>query len=212
MKLYTRTLDLVSYEDTWTAMRDFTLARRDDTADEVWLLEHSAVYTLGLSGNTRHILRRNAIPIVHSDRGGQVTYHGPGQLVAYLLFDLKRLGIGIRSFVRTIEQAVIDLLAAHNITANRRAGAPGVYVAERKLAALGLRVRRGCTYHGLALNVNMDLAPFADIDPCGYPQLQITQLRDLGLDGEPRQWGLLLADELVRLFGYEQVVPRDDPP
>ena len=122
MKLYTRTLDLVSYEDTWTAMRDFTLARRDDTADEVWLLEHSAVYTLGLSGNTQHILRRNAIPIVHSDRGGQVTYHGPGQLVAYLLFDLKRLGIGIRSFVRTIEQAVIDLLAAHNITANRRAG------------------------------------------------------------------------------------------
>ena len=187
-------------------MRDFTDNRDADALDEVWLLEHPPVYTLGLSANTRHILKRGTIPVVHSDRGGQVTYHGPGQLVTYLLFDLKRLGIGIRSFVNTVEQAVIDLMAAHDIAALRRAGARGVYVAERKLAALGLRVRRGCTYHGLALNVDMDLAPFADIDPCGYADLEVTQLRDLGLMGAPHDWGILLTNEISRLFGYEGVV------
>jgi len=166
-------------------MQAFTDARTPETTDEVWLTEHAPVYTLGLAGRPEHLLRANAIPILKVDRGGQVTYHGPGQLVVYLLIDLRRLRLGVRQLVEAIESAVIKLLDSYGIEAYGRRDAPGVYVnrdgREAKIAALGLKVRNGCTYHGFALNLDMDLAPFDDIDPCGYRGLAVTQLRDLGV-------------------------------
>ena len=166
-------------------MQAFTDARTPYTTDEIWLTEHAPVYTLGLAGRPEHILRANAIPILKVDRGGQVTYHGPGQLVVYLLIDLRRLRFGVRQLVEAIESAVIKLLDSYGIEAYGRRDAPGVYVkrdgVEAKVAALGLKVRNGCTYHGFALNLDMDLAPFDDIDPCGYRGLAVTQLRDLGV-------------------------------
>jgi len=166
-------------------MQAFTDARTPETTDEVWLTEHAPVYTLGLAGRPEHLLRANAIPILKVDRGGQVTYHGPGQLVVYLLIDLRRLRLGVRQLVEAIESAVIKLLDSYGIEAYSRRDAPGVYVnrdgREAKIAALGLKVRNGCTYHGFALNLDMDLAPFDDIDPCGYRGLAVTQLRDLGV-------------------------------
>lgn len=174
-------LGLVDYESTWHAMQIFTAARGPDTSDELWLLEHPPVFTLGLAGKREHILRTSDIPIVPVDRGGQVTYHGPGQLVAYLLLDLKRRGYGVRELVSRMEQAVIDLLADYGIEGTRRAKAPGVYVADKKIAALGLRIKHGMSYHGLALNVDMDLAPFSHINPCGYEGLEVTQLKALGV-------------------------------
>ncbi|MCL6556694.1 MAG: lipoyl(octanoyl) transferase LipB [Burkholderiales bacterium] len=179
--LVVRRLGRVEYSTTWQAMQAFTAQRGPDTADELWLLEHPPVFTLGLAGRRSHILRASDIPIIASDRGGQVTYHGPGQIVAYLLLDLRRRGYGVRELVQRMEQAVIDLLADYGIEGRRRDKAPGVYVAEKKIAALGLRIRQGRSYHGLALNVDMDLAPFTWIDPCGYPGLEVTQLRDLGV-------------------------------
>jgi lipoyl(octanoyl) transferase len=173
-----RSLGRVDYEPTWRAMRDFTAARGSDTPDEIWLLEHPPVFTLGMAGKREHLLLDIGIPVVPIDRGGQVTYHGPGQIVAYLLLDLKRLGYGVRELVRRIEQAVIDVLARQGVVAGRLAGAPGVYVDGAKIAALGLRVKNGCTYHGLALNVDMDLAPYRAINPCGYAGMAVTQLRD----------------------------------
>ena len=178
-------------------MQDFTAARDAATPDELWLVEHPPVYTLGTAGRAEHVLDAGAIPLIHSDRGGQVTYHGPGQIVAYLLLDLRRRGYGVRELVRRIEQTVIELLAGYRIQAQRRAGAPGVYVSEAKIAALGLRVKHGCTYHGLALNVAMDLEPFNRIDPCGYPGLQVTQLRDLGVGDSMAAVGDRLADLLA---------------
>jgi lipoyl(octanoyl) transferase len=173
------------YTRTWRAMQAFTDARTPETTDEVWLTEHAPVYTLGLAGRPEHLLRANAIPILKVDRGGQVTYHGPGQLVVYLLIDLRRLRLGVRQLVEAIESAVIKLLDSYGIEAYARRDAPGVYVKrdgrEAKVAALGLKVRNGCTYHGFALNLDMDLAPFDDIDPCGYRGLAVTQLRDLGV-------------------------------
>jgi lipoyl(octanoyl) transferase len=163
-------------------MQVFTAARTADTPDELWLLEHPPVYTLGQAGKPEHLLRVTDIPVVCIDRGGQITYHGPGQLIVYTLVDLRRRGYGIRELVGRMEQAVIEVLAARGITAERMAGAPGVYVGGAKIAALGLRVKQGCTYHGLALNVDMDLTPFAAINPCGYPGLLVTQCRDLGLE------------------------------
>lgn len=168
-------------------MQAFTAARRPETPDELWLLEHPPVYTLGLAGRRDHILRVTDIPIVAIDRGGQVTYHGPGQIVAYLLLDLKRRGYGVRELVTRMEQAVIDLLAGYGIEGRRRDKAPGVYVAGKKIAALGLRIRHGMSYHGLALNVDMDLAPFTHINPCGYEGLEVTQLADLGVTESPEQ-------------------------
>jgi lipoyl(octanoyl) transferase len=162
-------------------MQDFTGGRTPDTPDEIWLLEHPPVFTLGLAGKGEHILRATDIPIVPIDRGGQVTYHGPGQLVAYLLLDLKRRGYGVRELVHRMEQAIIDLLADYGIEGTRRDKAPGVYVEGRKIAALGLRIKHGMSYHGLALNVDMDLAPFSHINPCGYEGLEVTQLRSLGV-------------------------------
>ncbi|MGY0797481.1 lipoyl(octanoyl) transferase LipB [Lysobacter sp. A286] len=168
------------YEPVWRAMQAFTDARDGDTDDELWLVEHEPVFTLGQAGKSEHVLAAGDIPVIHVDRGGQVTYHGPGQLVLYPLLDLRRLKIGVREYVCRIEQSVIDTLADWNITAVRRAGAPGVYVAGAKIAALGIRVRRGCTFHGLALNVDMDLSPFQRINPCGYAGLQVASMVDFG--------------------------------
>ncbi|MGH8678932.1 MAG: lipoyl(octanoyl) transferase LipB [Burkholderiales bacterium] len=180
--LTVRRLGIAPYEQIWHKMQEFTATRTPTTPDEVWLLQHPPVYTLGIAGRTEHLPRHaNAIPVLKVDRGGQVTYHGPGQLVLYALIDLRRMGIGVRALVRTLEQSVIDLLAEYAIHAQRRHGAPGVYVDDAKIAALGLRIRNGCSYHGLSFNVEMDLAPFSDIDPCGYAGLRVTQARDLGI-------------------------------
>jgi lipoyl(octanoyl) transferase len=180
-----RALGRTEYEPTWRAMQVFTSARAQDAPDEIWLTEHPPVYTLGLAGRREHLLRDNGIPTVKVDRGGQVTYHGPGQLVAYLLFDLRRRRLGVRPMVRAIEAAVIEWLDSLGISAFGKPTAPGVYTmlsgTEAKIAALGLRVAGGCTYHGLAVNIAMDLAPFNDIDPCGYRGLAVTQLADLGV-------------------------------
>jgi lipoyl(octanoyl) transferase len=186
-------------------MQAFTDGRATDTPDEIWLTEHAQVYTLGLAGRRDHLLRDNGIPVVHTDRGGQVTYHGPGQLVVYLLLDLRRARLGVREMVRRIEGAVITWLASHGIAAYGKSSAPGVYVprdgGEAKIASLGLRVRNGCTYHGLAVNLDMDLGPFSDIDPCGYPGLRVTQLADFGIergvDEAGRELAPLLRDRLL---------------
>ena len=175
-----RRLGLAPYLPTWQAMQSFTAARGADTPDEIWFLEHPPVFTLGMNASRAHLLAPRDIPVVQIDRGGQVTYHGPGQLVVYPLVDLKRAGLGIRDFVGALERSVISLAARYQIDAECRRGAPGVYVDGRKLASIGVRVRRMGSYHGLALNVALDLEPFARINPCGYPGLAMTQLRDLG--------------------------------
>ncbi len=172
-------LGRVEYEPTWRAMQAFTAARTPDTPDELWLLEHPPVYTLGQAGKAEHLLHSTVIPVIAIDRGGQITYHGPGQLVLYTLVDLRRRGYGIRELVSRMEQAVIDMLAEQGVVGERRSGAPGVYVNHAKIAALGLRVKQGCTYHGLALNVDMDLTPFKAINPCGFPGLAITQCTEI---------------------------------
>jgi lipoyl(octanoyl) transferase len=193
-----RRLGRVEYAPTFAAMQEFTARRTDDTPDELWLCEHPPVFTQGLSGKAEHLLADVGIPVVQIDRGGQVTYHGPGQIVAYLLVDLKRRPYKVRELVQRIEQAIIDLLAAHGISAERRAGAPGVYVGDAKIAALGLRVKNGCTYHGMSLNVAMDLQPFQAINPCGYPGLRVTQLRDFGVERDTVEIGLDLAAQLEK--------------
>ena len=190
----------VPYEPTWHAMREKTLARAGDAgvnvADELWLVEHPPVFTQGQAGKPEHLLHDIGVPVVPIDRGGQITYHGPGQVVVYLLLDLPRRHLKVRELVTRIEQAVIDLLAGHGVTAQRRDGAPGVYVGDAKVAALGLRVRNGCCYHGVSLNVDMDLSPFAAINPCGYAGLAITQLRDLGVNLTPSEAGEALLEQL----------------
>ncbi len=178
------------------AMRRFTEERGPSTDDEVWLVQHRPVYTLGRAGDPSHILEPDGVPVIHSDRGGQVTYHGPGQAILYVLLDMVRARIGVRHLVYSLEQAVVDLLAADGIAGARRPNAPGVYVDNRKIAALGLRVRRGRSYHGLSLNVQMDLSPFSRIHPCGYSDLEVTQLADLGLDAEVDEAG----KELLKHF------------
>ena len=203
--LRVRRLGRVEYAPTFAAMQEFTATRTAETTDELWIVEHPPVFTLGQAGKPEHLLRDIGIPLVQIDRGGQVTYHGPGQVVIYLLLDLNRRQLKVRELVRHIEQAVIDLLAAHGVTAERHANAPGVYVAGAKIAALGLRIRRGCSYHGVALNVQMDLSPFAAINPCGYPGLAVTQTHDLGLALTPDT----AADELTRHL-LLQLQPTDD--
>ena len=193
-----RRLGRVDYEPTWHAMQEFTATRTPETPDELWIVEHLPVYTLGQAGKPEHILEDVGIPIVQIDRGGQVTYHGPGQVVIYLLLDLARLKIKVRELVTTIEQGVIDFLAAHGVAAERRAGAPGVYVGEAKIAALGLKIKNGCSYHGLSLNVDMDLYPFTAINPCGYAGLKITQTRDLGIPLTAHEAGERLSQHLLR--------------
>ena len=176
-----RTLGRTDYAQSWHAMQDFTARRQADTPDELWLTEHPPVYTLGLNRKDVRLPARDDIPLLLTDRGGKITYHGPGQLVIYLLLDLRRRDLGVRHLVERMEAAVIALLAQHGIAAQGRPGAPGVYVAAGKIAALGLRLKNGCCYHGLSLNVEMDLSPFAAIDPCGYQGLHVTQTRDLGI-------------------------------
>jgi lipoyl(octanoyl) transferase len=187
-------LGLIEYEIALKKMRDFTLQRDADTTDEFWLLEHPPVYTLGLAADAGHGPKAdNGIPVIQAERGGEITYHGPGQLVLYTLVDLARRGVKVKQFVAMLEQSVIDLLGGR---AQRKPGAPGVYVDGAKVAALGIRVSRGCAFHGLALNVDMDLAPFAAIDPCGYPGLAVTQTRDLGISGNVEMLGMRLSEIL----------------
>jgi lipoyl(octanoyl) transferase len=176
-----RRLGCAAYEPTWRAMQRFTDERGAETADELWLLEHPAVYTLGMAGQRVHLIAPGDIPIVQTDRGGQVTYHGPGQLVVYTLLDLRRAGLSVRGLVSALERAVIDYVGTFGIRAQARCEAPGVYVEGRKLASIGIRIRRGASYHGIALNVAMDLEPFTRINPCGYAGLAMTQLADLGV-------------------------------
>lgn len=172
---------LADYFSTWQAMKSFTLTRTKNTFDEIWLLQHPSVYTLGIAGKLEHLIQNNGIAVVRTDRGGQITYHGPGQIVAYLLLDIRRLKLGVRELVRKMEGAVIDLLQEYCIYTESRMESPGVYVGDAKIAALGLKIKNGCCYHGIALNVDMDLTPFSAINPCGYPGLKITQTRDLGI-------------------------------
>ena len=174
-------LGVVDYQATWHAMQAFTAQRGAETNDEIWLLQHPPVYTQGLAGKPEHLLTKPAIPVVKTDRGGQITYHGPGQIVVYVLFDLKRKGIGVKELVKRIEQSLIDVLQSYGIAAQRKLGAPGVYVKGAKIAALGLRVKNGCSYHGLALNVAMDLTPYGAINPCGYAGMEVTDLATLGV-------------------------------
>ena len=174
-----RHLGQVDYQATWERMQQFTHQRTAETADELWFLEHAPVFTLGMAGRREHLLAPGNIPVISTDRGGQVTYHGPGQLVVYTLIDLRRAGLGVRDLVTALEQSVIHYAATLGVTATARREAPGVYVAGRKLASVGIRIRRGCSYHGLALNVNMDLEPFERINPCGYAGLAMAQLADL---------------------------------
>ena len=192
-------LGLSEYIPTYEAMRRFTETRGPATPDELWVLEHPPVYTVGVAGRQEHFPIGTTIPIERIDRGGQITYHGPGQAIVYALIDLARRRLTVRAMVTAIEQAVIDALAAHDVGAGRRSGAPGVYVNGAKIAALGLRVRRGCCYHGVALNVNMDLAPFGAIDPCGYPGLAVTQTSELGVAAGTEALGLSLAQRIAQL-------------
>ena len=191
------------YEPVWRAMQAFTDARGAATTDEFWLLQHEPVFTQGQAGKAEHVLAAGDIPVIPVDRGGQVTYHGPGQIMAYTLVDLRRLGIGVRELVLRIEQSIIDTLAHWNIEAQRREGAPGVYVNEAKVAALGLRVRRGCSFHGLAFNAAMDLEPFHRINPCGYKGLAVTQVLDLGGPASLAVLQSTLVEELARQLGLQ---------
>jgi lipoyl(octanoyl) transferase len=195
-----RQLGQVEYEPTWRAMQAFTTDRNEATPDELWLCEHPPVFTQGLAGKPEHLLRDIGIPVVKIDRGGQITYHGPGQIVCYLLLDLKRSGLTVKTLVNRMEQAVIDLLAEYGVNAERLAGAPGVYVGDAKIAALGLKVKRNCCYHGLALNVAMDLSPFAAINPCGYEGMAVTQFSAFVPDVGMETVSAKLATQLQRLL------------
>ncbi len=197
-----RFLGKQDYCATWHAMQQFTAERNAATPDEIWLLEHAPVFTQGQNGKAEHILQADTIPIVQTDRGGQVTYHGPGQLIAYTLIDIKRKAFTIRQLVTKLEQAIIDLLAAYHIAATARRDAPGVYVAEKKICSIGLRVRRGCTYHGIAFNVAMDLNPFTHINPCGMSALKMTQFSALGGLTNVPETGRNLMQYLMKNLGY----------
>jgi len=204
-QLTIRQLGRTDYETTWHAMQRFTAERDDTTQDELWLTEHDAVYTLGLNRKDVRLASRDDIPLVLVDRGGKITYHGIGQVVIYLLIDLKRKSLNVRQLVNAIEGSIIDFLAAQNITANARTDAPGVYVDGNKIASLGLRVKQQCCYHGLALNVDMDLSPFSSIDPCGYKGMQVTQLRDLGVDRRTQEVGAELLKKLATKLAYTDI-------
>lgn len=210
-RLAIRHLGIRPYRPVYEAMSAFTAARHADWADEIWVLQHEPVYTLGLGGKLEHVLDPGAIPVVRTDRGGQVTYHGPGQLIIYTLLDLKRRNLTVRTLVSCLEQAVIDCVARTGIEALRVAGAPGVYVAGRKLAALGLRVRRGRSYHGLAVNVDGDLAPFTGINPCGYAGLPVTRLTDLGVNMNCEEFSGCLLPELCGLLDQAGKIPHRVP-
>lgn len=199
-QLLIRDLGLVDYVDIWQRMQQFTDSRDDSTPDELWLLEHEPVFTQGQAGKAEHLLFPGEIPVVQVDRGGQVTYHGPGQLVVYVLLNIKRRNLGVRQLVNLIEQAIVDTLAIHQINAYAKADAPGVYVDEKKIASLGLRIRKGCSFHGLALNVDMDLTPFQRINPCGYAGMQMIQTKDVGGPACMADAKQQLTHQLLRLL------------
>lgn len=201
----TRTLGLLDFQTVFEKMKTFTHTRTDLTMDEFWLLQHFPVYTLGLSGKPEHILDTDTIPVIQTDRGGQVTYHGPGQLIIYTLVNLHHLNLGIRSFVSLIEQAIIDLLADFDLNAYAKEKAPGVYINEKKIASLGLKVRKGYTYHGLSLNINMDLTPFNGINPCGYAGLQMTQLADFNINADFETLQEKMCQHLLDKIGYTTI-------
>lgn len=198
-----RHLGEVDYQKTWQKMQDFTNSRQQDTVDELWFLQHPPVYTLGKNGKLEHVLNPADIPVINSDRGGQVTYHGPGQIVVYTLLDLNRSQIGVRQLVTVIEQSIIELLDSYGVNSSARRDAPGVYVNDAKIAALGLRVRKGCSFHGLALNVDMDLEPFSRINPCGYKGLEVTQLKNLVTELEIKGVVDNLQQILLNNLSYE---------
>jgi lipoyl(octanoyl) transferase len=200
--LIVRDLDVVDYENTWGKMRDFTDSRTDKTIDEIWLLQHPPVFTQGLAGKPEHILNPHHIPVVQTDRGGQVTYHGPGQLVVYVLLDLKRKELHARNLVRQLEQTIIDSLATLSIYAQSRCDAPGVYVNQAKIASIGLRVRKGCSYHGIALNVDMDLTPFSYINPCGFHKMRMTQIKTLNPSATIDSIKKAFVPAFLKNFGY----------
>ena len=215
MSARVKRLGCVDYVRTWQAMRTFVQARMPAQDDEIWLLEHPPVFTQGLAGKREHILDAGDIPVVQTDRGGQVTYHGPGQLIAYVLLDLKRLGVGPRELVRRLESAILQTLQVYDLAGTRRAGAPGVYVEHAKVAALGLRLRNGYSYHGLSLNVALDLTPFARINPCGYQGLEVTSLARLGVKvGIPEVAATLVRALTQQLYGADaqttQAADNDD--
>lgn len=203
-RLHMRQLGLTDYQDVWQAMQDFTQTRDENTPDELWLVEHPAVFTLGRNGKAEHILHDSSIPVIKVDRGGQVTYHGPGQIVIYFLLDLHRRTLGIRRLVTLIEDCIVELLEQFKVSANSDPKAPGVYVDGKKIAALGLRVSKGRTTHGLSLNVDMDLTPFSYINPCGYEGLEITQTRSLGIEEDLTELAVklqaMLVNQLQELF------------
>lgn len=202
-ELIVRDLGLVEYQPTLEAMRKLTAERDADTPDEIWLLQHPPVFTQGQAGKAEHVLAAGDIPVIQVERGGQVTYHGPGQLVGYLMLDLRRSGLGVRDLVTAMEQSLVDLLATYGVPAAPKADAPGVYVEDAKIASLGLRVRRGCSFHGLALNVDMDMAPFSRINPCGYSGLRMTQLSEqVGGAVDIREAGQRLERILRQRLGY----------
>jgi lipoyl(octanoyl) transferase len=194
---HVKSLGLVEYQPTWDAMKQFTAERTGETRDEIWLVQHPPVYTQGLAGKPEHLLHSTNIPVIKIDRGGQITYHGPGQIVAYLLLDMRRWKINVRELVRLMEQAVIDLLGEYGVAAQRREDAPGVYVDGAKIAALGLKIKNGYCYHGLAFNVDMDLTPFANINPCGHAGLRVTQACELGITVPINELQAELAQNLV---------------
>ncbi|WP_052879936.1 lipoyl(octanoyl) transferase LipB [Vibrio coralliirubri] len=204
-KLIVKKLGRQDYEPVWKAMHKFTDERTEEDVDQVWLVEHNPVFTQGQAGKAEHVLNAGDIPVIQSDRGGQVTYHGPGQLVAYFLINIRRKKFGVRDLVTHIENLVINTLKAYNIDSAARPDAPGVYVDGKKICSLGLRIRRGCSFHGLALNVDMDLSPFLRINPCGYQGMEMAQLSQLGGPSELENVEQQLIQELVELLGYDQV-------
>jgi lipoyl(octanoyl) transferase len=204
-KLIIRYLGVQPYLETWQAMSDFTEQRDQNSIDEIWLVEHSPVFTQGLAGKAEHLLMHSNIPVVKSDRGGQITYHAPGQLIAYLLINIRRKDFNVRSLVSIIEQGIIDLLADFGVIAVAKPDAPGVYVDGKKIASLGLKIRKGCSFHGLALNVDMDLSPFLQINPCGYAGLEMTQCRDLGITSSVAELSPLLIEKLNQNLQYTQI-------
>jgi lipoyl(octanoyl) transferase len=199
-----RQLGRSDYRATWDAMKAYTRDRDAQSIDQIWITEHAPVFTQGLNGRAEHVHEAGDIPLIQIDRGGQVTYHGPGQVVLYCMLDLNRLGIGVKRLVSLLEDSVIEWLGRHGIAADRRAGAPGVYVGDAKIAALGLRIRKGCCYHGLSFNVDMDLEPFSRIDPCGFRGLAVTQLSELGIDLDLGQVGIELAQTVMGNLGEKK--------
>ncbi|OQK16172.1 octanoyltransferase [Methyloprofundus sedimenti] len=185
------------YQSCWQEMQDYTLARDENSADEIWIVEHPPVFTQGLNGKPEHLLLASDIPVVNSDRGGQITYHAPGQLVVYTLIDIKRRGLGVRDLVTIIEQAMISALAQYGLKAVAKAEAPGVYIQDKKIGSVGLRIKKGCSYHGLSLNNNMDLSPFSHINPCGYKGLQVTQLADLGVNIRTNELAIPVVNSII---------------